>query len=656
MQTQFKKKEQLLLLGFIAFICILSASLVMAEGLIPKPKSKPVVKSVELVKSKTAVVPLPQRKPTSGIVLASNQDFKNDKHKKVRSKRVVEKADISLSGKTFPDKQARLYREVFLLQNVGDIKAADIKIKQITNNVLMGHVLAERYLHPTAYKTSFEELQDWMSKYADHPQAEQIHKLASLRKAKKTDTLRSPKQQNKIHGNLGAVSKRGKSYKSTTPRTQGQDEKVRAFKKDIRRHLKRNEPTMALNILNTDYTLKFLDNVERDRLKAEIASGYLFVNKLDQALKLSNMAFNRSGDKAPLAGWVKGLVQWQRGHYNTAAKAFESAARSSYSSGWMVSAAGYWASRAHMRNGNVGQVSKWLELASSYPRTFYGLIATRALGHKTQFDWSVPNLKREHVKSIEKTKHGIRAIALIKSGEVTLAESELRNIDYKSSPEKKEALLAYASHYKLPALSMQLGNAIKNNKGGLYDAALYPETSWTPKSGYKIDRALMHAIVRQESRFRTNAQNPSGATGLMQLMPTTANYVSGIDIYHEAAGQHQLKNPAINLELGQTYIKNLLNDRSVGQDLLSLAIAYNAGPGNLSKWKRERAHMKDPLLFIETIPFHETRAFVERVLSNYWIYRMRFNQDTPSLDAVAEGKWARYAAQDVYEQQLAAAK
>ena len=77
-----------------------------------------------------------------------------------------------------------------------------------------------------------------------------------------------------------------------------------------------------------------------------------------------------------------------------------------------------------------------------------------------------------------------------------------------------------------------------------------------------------------------------------------------------------------------------------------MTIAYNAGPGTLSRWKRERKQIKDPLLFIETIPYNETRAFIERVLSNYWIYRMRFNQDTPSLDAVAEGRWARYAAQD----------
>ena len=620
----------------------------MAEAFAPKPEPKPSGDFIEIVETEDIPdVPLPQEKPKSVVETAILSP-------EVPVKNTVQKTS-SITGKLFSSNKKDIYQEIFDLQNQGDMKAADVKIKRLSNRVLMGHVLAERYLHPTAYRANFSELQSWMARYSDHPQATRIYKLATLRRPKNGGEIEQPKKQNNISGNLGAVSKRGKNYKTTKDRSEAQSQKVKIFKKDIRRHIKRNEPTMALNILNSDYTVKFIDSVEYDRLRAEISAGYLFVDKLDQALKLSTDSLRRSGQKVPLAGWVKGLVQWQRGQYSSAARAFSSAASSPYSSGWMVSAAGYWASRAHLRSGNVAQVSKWLDLASTYPRTFYGLIATRALGHKTEFDWQVPELTRDHIKHIEQTPYGRRATALIKSNQTSLAEAELRNINIRS-PENRYALMAYVSHYKLPALSMQLGNAMKNKKGGLYDAALYPDTSWLPQSGYKIDRALIHAIVRQESRFRTNAQNPSGATGLMQLMPNTANHISGKNIYHQASGQYQLKNPSVNLELGQSYIHELLNHRAVGQDLLSLAIAYNAGPGNLSKWKRERAHIKDPLLFIETIPYHETRAFVERVLSNYWIYRMRFDQDTPSLDAVAEGKWARYAAQESFGQKVAAAR
>lgn len=653
MPKNLDKKEQMLLAGFITFICLLSGGLVMAEAITTQSFDKQQIQYVQFVKledGSSTIVPIPPRKPAAQIILASNDNYSRTEIKPSKNN-----FSQLFTAKIFSDKQARLYREIFALQSQGDMKTADVKIKQLNNNILMGHVMAERYLHPTAYIASYGELNNWLKKYSDLPQAKQIYQLALLKKPSNASALIEPKLQNKIAGNLGAVARRGELYLVSKVRGEKEEEKVKAFKEEIRKQIRNNQPTMALSILNSDYNVKFLDDVEIDRLKAEISSGYLFVNKLEPALKLADSAINRSGQKVPMAGWVKGLVQWQRANYTSAAKAFEVSATSTYSSGWMVSAAAYWASRAHMRAGNTKQVSKWLDMASTYPRTFYGLIATRALGHNTDFDWSIPELTREHVKIIEQTNFGKRATALIKAEQINLAEAELQNISFRNSPEKSEALMAYANYFKLPALSMQLGNAIKNKKGSLYDAALYPDSSWYPKGGFKVDRALIHAIVRQESRFQSTAQNASGATGLMQLMPLTANYVSGDDIYHQTSGQHQLKDPAVNLEIGQTYVKELLNHPAVGQDLLSLTIAYNAGPGNLSKWKAERANVEDPLLFIETIPFYETRAFVERVLSNYWIYRMRYNQATPSLDAVAEGKWARYAEQDIREQQLAAA-
>ena len=80
-------------------------------------------------------------------------------------------------------------------------------------------------------------------------------------------------------------------------------------------------------------------------------------------------------------------------------------------------------------------------------------------------------------------------------------------------------------------------------------------------------------------------------------------------------------------------------------DLLRLLTAWNGGPGNLNKWWRKVKHNDDPLLFIESIPSRETRIFVERVLTNYWIYRIRFNQSLASMDAVARGKWPHYTSE-----------
>ena len=80
-----------------------------------------------------------------------------------------------------------------------------------------------------------------------------------------------------------------------------------------------------------------------------------------------------------------------------------------------------------------------------------------------------------------------------------------------------------------------------------------------------------------------------------------------------------------------------------------MVAAYNGGPGNLSKWQRRIFKTtKDPLMFIESMPSRETRDFVERVLSNLWIYRDRLGQEAPSLNFIAEGKRPVYKSIDIH--------
>ena len=101
-----------------------------------------------------------------------------------------------------------------------------------------------------------------------------------------------------------------------------------------------------------------------------------------------------------------------------------------------------------------------------------------------------------------------------------------------------------------------------------------------------------------------------------------------------------------NITLGQKYVRHLLNDPNIDGDLFYAVAAYNGGPGNLRKWRRRSDYGGDPLLFIESIPLRETRIYVERVLTNLWIYRYRLGQPAPSLDAIATGEWPSYIALD----------
>lgn len=543
------------------------------------------------------------------------------------------------------DRDARLYKGIFTLQDKGEWAAADRLIAQLRDERLVGYVLAQRYLHPTAYKAGYEELRAWMAVCADHPMARKIYRLAVARK-KRGDNPDLPKPQASkslkiipvASSDDGPDGKMGDIRLKRANRSPEQDRILEDLVRAIETESD-SSPSFALDRLRTDAAARWLTPAEYDALLARIAAGYLHDGNLPRASDLARQALARSGARAPLAGWVAGMTAWRREDYKTAAKAFEIAGASPDASDWTRSAGAFWASRAHMRAGDFPQVSVWLEQAARYPRTFYGLIATRALGRDFDFNWSVA-FSPEDFARLAAFPQGVRAMALARAGRAGWAETELRSIDPGEDDSLRESMLAFAASSRIPALAMELVSALPDQSRAGYDAALYPLGDWVPQDGYKVDPALVHAIIRQESRFDPQARSYKGATGLMQLMPATARGVIRQAGLETTGGLKGLTDPLHNLEVGQRYITDLIDQRLVGQDLFSLAIAYNAGPGNLARWKSRLKHVSDPLLFIESIPVTETRTYVEKVLANYWIYRLRLGEDSPSLDAVAAGEWA----------------
>ena len=101
-------------------------------------------------------------------------------------------------------------------------------------------------------------------------------------------------------------------------------------------------------------------------------------------------------------------------------------------------------------------------------------------------------------------------------------------------------------------------------------------------------------------------------------------------------------------------MKYLLKSKQVKGDLVSMLVAYNAGPGNLQKWRKKIDGDSDPLLFIEMLPVEETRKYVERVMANYWIYRLRDGKSVPTLTALASGRTPKYAQANTNTYKLAA--
>ena len=550
---------------------------------------------------------------------------------------------------------ARHYREIFALQEKGRWAAADKLIRRLSDTRLMGHVLAQRYLHPTAYRSKYKELKEWMAHYADHPEAKRIYKLALKRRPANYKKPRPPVRPRAL--SAGGTVRADKPYRSTKRLNKSKRREARRIKRQIRRNVLRTRLSVTEELLKDRKTKRLLDQVEIDEGYAQVAAAWFYYGKAEKAYKLAGAAAKRSGKFAPMAHWIAGLAAWRLGRLEAAAGHFEKLALSGRVSGWNAASGAYWAARAHLRLRNPAKMSKWLSLAARHPRTFYGLLARRALGQRTGFDFHAHEMNGAVVERLDSSPPGRRAMGLLQVGQRHRAEQELKRVDAGADATVLQGLLALAERARMPELAFRLGSRLANaghpgRDDGLLDSALYPIPPWRPAQGFIVDRALVYALIRQESGFNPKAKSPDGARGLMQLMPSTASFVAR-DRRFRGSARRKLFDPAVNLDLGQRYIAYLLTHSYVQGDLFRLAAAYNGGPGNLGKWQRKMKFDGDALLFIESLPSRETRLFIERVLTNLWIYRIRLGQPAPSLDGIAAGDWPRYTAQDSGRAELA---
>ena len=141
-----------------------------------------------------------------------------------------------------------------------------------------------------------------------------------------------------------------------------------------------------------------------------------------------------------------------------------------------------------------------------------------------------------------------------------------------------------------------------------------------------IDEAWVFGLMRQESRFVNVARSSVGASGLMQVMPATARWIAqrlGIKKFHP----RDMQDPARNIQFGAYYLKHVQTTLD-GSAVLATA-AYNAGPGRAQRWRDARP--MEAAVYIESIPFAETRDYVKKVMSNAMYYAARFGQPSVLL-------------------------
>jgi len=553
----------------------------------------------------------------------------------------------------------KLYKRIFDLQGHGKWHKADRLIRRLHNRLLLGHVLYQRYMHPTAYRSRYSELAKWMLAYPDLPGARRIYALAKKKNGGRSRKLHKPvpalarnfPADKPVHRHATATSPVNPSTidpvaEILKPRHKKADRiDIYALKIKIKRYLRRHNPERAEKRLSAFARRHLLSPAESNKLLGDVAAGYFFDNQDAKALALGNIAAEQARDITAQPDWVAGLAAWRLGDCDQSARHFNKVAYSPVAGDWTAAAGAFWAARAYLVCREPEKVDKLLSRAASFPRTFYGLIAARQIGQDPALNWTTPAFSQDHFDLISNLQSVKRALALAQINKIMLADMELSNAWRRTRGSKHAALLGLAARLGLAGTQLKIGKIEEQKRMTALDSTLYPVPDMEPKGGFTLDRALIFAIMRQESEFNIWARSNAGARGLMQVMPRTASYISR-DRSLRYSSRIKLDDPTYNMALGQKYIQTMLGKDFANGNLFKTLTAYNAGPGNLRKWERKINFLDDPLLFIESLPARETRNYIERVISNFWIYRMRLTQPTGSLDAVATGSWPMYVSRD----------
>jgi soluble lytic murein transglycosylase-like protein len=343
-----------------------------------------------------------------------------------------------------------------------------------------------------------------------------------------------------------------------------------------------------------------------------------------------------SGEWASQAAWVSALASWRLADYNSASADFRQAAQ--LADQRELRAGGYyWAARAEQAAGRPASVESLLKAAASTPESFYGLLARETLGMSTKLP-ADPYVAYD--PPVDQYPNVQRAIELARIGEPGLAEQMLKHQALIGAPSEHHALIQLAKRLDLPAAQLWLAD--HGQYGARSDPAdRYPNPHWSPVNGWRVDPALALAHIVQESAFRRTAVSTAGAVGLMQVLPITAQQMSesnGVP-YSRAS----LTDPRYNLEFGQSFIELMRSEPGTAGQLPRVIASYNAGPLPVAKWASIN-DKGDPLLWIESIPYWETRYYVPAVLRNMWIYQGLNGEDTPTLKAMAEHHWPSFPA------------
>ncbi len=548
---------------------------------------------------------------------------------------ISKKYDNIFSNKLLSQEDINNYQQAYLFQEKCKWKSANRYILKIKNKTLLGHIYAQKFLHPNCYTSKYLELYYWLKKYNDHPQAKRIYRLAIRRmptgyKSPTKPALPLGIEAEKING------KKNNKYKSSKKLSTSQKTEKNKLINGIKSRVNRGWPTGALQLLNQRDVKLLLDQVEIDQQKELIAKGYFLANKNELAIKYASEALINSAQYVPYAAWTAGLSSWRLEKYEDAANFFSLFSISLKDDDWHQTSGSFWTARSYAKLGKYDDINFWLKRASNNPNSFYGMLALEILGVENKIEWSQKKIFNKSNSKLLNLPAGKRLQALIQVGFANELEREIVHLNSILNRNIAEESIKIAENFDLAYTQLKIVNKLEQFGLNVPIHLYYPTSVWKPRDGFKLEKELLHAFMHQESMFNTKAKSKDGAMGLMQVLPSTAKFITkSKDV--KTNNSNILKNPEINLEVGQEYITYLLDLEVVSRNLIFLAAAYNGGPGNLQKWKKETNYLNDSLFFMESIPSRETRWFIEKILAKYWIYQNKNKKEMISLKMLANG-------------------
>lgn len=288
------------------------------------------------------------------------------------------------------------------------------------------------------------------------------------------------------------------------------------------------------------------------------------------------------------------------------------------------SRAAYWLGRTDEAASRKKEAQEWYSRAAAFGQTFYGQLAARKLPGGSRQVPSDPIASDADQQTLAGRELVTVARWIGQSGESERTRPFLLRLARLVNGPGETLLLAHlASELKRPDVALVIARRATDSGVTLFDAS-FPVINLG--STGSVERALALAVTRQESGFNAAAISPSGALGLMQLLPATAREVAG-KLSLPFIQSNLTSDPAYNVALGSQYLSEMLQ-RFGGSYEIALA-AYNAGPNRVARWLNTmgdpRSGKIDMVDWIEMIPLRETRNYVQSIMAGVGVYRDRLS-------------------------------